>query len=261
MFLGFHGGDSSDLVLWVVTPCCLVTFEAWCSCSLYILFEKNWTISKKFLLCSEVSYEYLVCTRWCSYPFSQILAVKNCTNFHQQRQQIRYGDSNVQYILYQPVCVNVCVCYTRTHSRMHPHARARTHTHTHTQTHTHKYILNTDITYINVIPSSQETQSPIVKSSGLVYVPKARNAGTSENHTKRVYTVWPKCRVAEYLIIHSLRSMLNKHISLDRKIRWGSIKKLNVAHKFNWNNINFQHLPLKHCCIYPTLASMKTTSS
>jgi hypothetical protein len=28
MFSGFHGGDSSDLVLWVVTPCCLVTFEA-----------------------------------------------------------------------------------------------------------------------------------------------------------------------------------------------------------------------------------------
>jgi hypothetical protein len=28
MFSGFHVGYSSDLVLWVVTPCSLVTFEA-----------------------------------------------------------------------------------------------------------------------------------------------------------------------------------------------------------------------------------------
>lgn len=48
MFLDFHGGDFSDLVLWVVTPCCFVTFEALCSYSFYILFENNSTISNFF---------------------------------------------------------------------------------------------------------------------------------------------------------------------------------------------------------------------
>jgi len=50
VFPNFHGGDFSDLVLWVVTPCCFVTFEAPYSYSLYsyILFEKKRAISKIF---------------------------------------------------------------------------------------------------------------------------------------------------------------------------------------------------------------------
>ena len=99
-----------------------------------------------------------------------------CRNFTDHSVLGNYLLKSCPQLVNQPVCVYIYV-YIR--------ARARAHTHTHTHTHTkyrHNVHKRNSFLTGNILFSHRKVQ--------WFSIAKAPNTGTSENHTKRVYTVW-----------------------------------------------------------------------